>query len=126
MQHAKNQQLLLDTFFSAVEKERSLFFVHAKESPLANDPRRILIGVGRTLSVGQTTPYIQKGNGFGSVLWERVIPNSIRPSMEDGFLLPYHELLQISAEDGVHPEEHAVFVRSCAPAAHHRWRHPQT
>ena len=110
VQHAKNQQLLLDTFFSAVEKERSLFFVYAKESPLSNDPRRILIGVGRTLDVGQVIPYIQNAGGFGSVLWERVIRHSIRPSMEDGFLLPYHELLKMSAEDGVDPEEFAVFV----------------
>ena len=50
VQHAKNQQLLLDTFFSAVEPERSLCFVYAKESPLSNDPRRILIGVGRVLA----------------------------------------------------------------------------
>jgi hypothetical protein len=110
VQHAKNQQLLLDTFFSAVEKERSLFFIYAKESPLSNDPRRILIGVGRTLNVGQVIPYKQSAGGFGSVLWERVIRHSIRPSMEDGFLLPYHELLKMSAEDGVDPEEFAVFV----------------
>ena len=30
--------------------------------------------------------------------------------MEDGFLLPYHELLRMSAEDGVDPEQFAVFV----------------
>ena len=110
VQHAKNQQLLLDTFFSAVEPERSLCFVYAKESPLSNDPRRILIGVGRALGAAQTIPYIQRGDGFGSVLWERVIRHSIRPSMEDGFLLPYHELLRMSVEDGVDPEQFAVFV----------------
>jgi AAA domain/UvrD-like helicase C-terminal domain len=110
VQHAKNQQLLLGTFFSAVAPERSLFFVYAKESPLSGDPRRILIGAGRALNVGQTIPYVQNGDGFGSVLWERVIRHSIRPSMEDGFLLPYHELLRMSAEEDVDPEEHAVFV----------------
>ena len=110
VQHAKNQQLLLDTFFSAVVPERSLCFVYAKESPLSNDPRRILIGVGRVLHAEQTIPYIQHGDGFGSVLWERVIRHSIRPSMEDGFLLPYHELLQMSGEDGLDPEQFAVFV----------------
>jgi hypothetical protein len=110
VQHAKNQQLLLDTFFSAVEPKRSLCFVYAKESPLSNDPRRILIGVGRALGVKQTIPYIQHGDGFGSVLWERVIRHSIRPSMEDGFLLPYHQLLELSAKDGSDPEQFAVFV----------------
>jgi hypothetical protein len=110
VQHATNQQLLLDTFFSAVEPERSLVFIYAKESPISNDPRRILIGVGRALAVAPTVPYLQHGDGFGSVLWERVVRHSIRPSMEDGFLLPYHELLSLSQTAGVDPEEYAVFV----------------
>lgn len=110
VQHAKNQQLLLDTFFSAIKPERSLCFIYAKESPLSNDSRRILLGVGRALSVGATIPYVQNGGGFGSVLWERVIRHSIRPSMEDGFLLPYHELLKLDGGNTVDPEAHAVFV----------------
>jgi hypothetical protein len=110
VQNGRNQQLLLDTFFSAVQKDRSLFFVYAKESPLSNDPRRILLGVGRTLGTGQLIPYIQSGGGFGSVLWERVISHSIRPTMEDGFLLPYHDLLRLSADQDVDPEEYAIFV----------------
>src|SRR5258708_2844300 len=57
VQDGRNQQLLLDTFFSAVQKERSLFFVYAKESTLSNDPRRILIGVGRATSKGDAIPY---------------------------------------------------------------------
>ena len=110
VQHGTNQQMLLDTFFSAVQKERSLFFVYAKESPLSNDPRRILIGVGRTLDVGQVVPYVQDSGGFGSVLWERVVRHSIRTTMEDGFLLPYHELLRLSEEADIDPEDYAVFV----------------
>ncbi len=112
VQDGQNQQLLLDTFFSAVQRERSLFFVYAKESALSNDPRRILIGVGRAVSKGDVIPYSQEGGGFGSVLWERVIGHSIRPTMEDGFLLPYHELLRRSAKEDLNPEEHAVFVPS--------------
>lgn len=99
IQHADNQTLLLDTFFSAVQPNRSLVFIYAKESPLANDPRRLLIGVGRARSVGNVVPYKQTSGGFGSVIWERVISHSIRPSMEDGFLLPYHELLDKAADD---------------------------
>jgi hypothetical protein len=108
VQHAQNQSLLLDTFFSAVQPERSLAFFYAKESPLSNDPRRILLGVGRVLSVGGITPYVQQGGGFGSVLWERVVRHSVRPTLEDGFLLPYHELLALGAD--VVPEDYAVFV----------------
>lgn len=110
VQHADNQQLLLDTFFSAVRPERSLVFVYAKESPLSEDRGRILIGVGRVKQVGSVIPYVQDGNGFGSVLWERVIGHSIRPTMEDGFLLPYHEILELADKGECEPEELAVFV----------------
>ena len=99
IQHADNQALLLDTFFSTVKPNHSLVFIYAKESPLSDDPRRLLIGVGRAQSVGNLVPYEQTAGGFGSIIWERVITHSIRPSMEDGFLLPYHELLKIQAED---------------------------
>jgi energy-coupling factor transporter ATP-binding protein EcfA2 len=111
VQHATNQQGLLDTFFSAVQPEKSLVFFYAKESPLATDPRRILIGVGRVASVAHVIPYAQSGDGFGSVLWERVVRHTVRPDMSDGFLLPYQELLQQAAEDpSLDPADFAVFV----------------
>ncbi len=110
VQHGANQQVLLDTFFSAIEPQRSLCFIYAKESPISDDPRRLLIGVGRAQSIGALMPYRQNGDGFTSVLWERVIQHSIRPSMEDGFLLPYHELLELSREGDFDPADFAVFV----------------
>lgn len=110
VQHGKNQTLLLDSFFSSVVPERSLVFFYAKESPLADDPRRLLIGVGRARRVGNVAPYEQTAGGFGSVAWQRVITHSIRPSMEDGFLLPYHELLDKAADDDRDLADLAVFV----------------
>jgi AAA domain/UvrD-like helicase C-terminal domain len=110
VQHAENQRLLLDTFFSVVQPERTLVFVYAKESPISDDPRRMLLGIGRAISLGGAVPYLQTGDGFGSVLWERVIKHSIRPAMADGFLLPYHELLTGAIEGGYDPADLAVFV----------------
>ena len=110
VQHDSNQRMLLDAFFSAIEKDSSLFFVYAKESPVSVDPRRILIGAGRVLDVGQISPYPQDFAGFGSVLWERVIRHSIRPAGTDGFLLPYHRLLALGEESGIDPQDYAVFV----------------
>ncbi len=111
IQHATNQQTLLDTFFSAIRPEKSLVFVYAKESPLSTDPRRILIGVGRVQSVGNVIPYSQSGDGFGSVLWERIVRHSMRSEMTDGFVLPYQEVLRLAGEDPtLDPEEFAVFV----------------
>ena len=110
VQHADNQQLLLDTFFSAVEPERTLAWIYAKETPLTEDHRRTLIGVGRVKAIGKVIPYVQNGDGFGSVLWERVINHSIRPTMEDGFLLPYHEILGLREDLDIDPAEFAVQV----------------
>jgi hypothetical protein len=110
VQHGTNQQMLLDAFFSAIEEQQSLFFVYAKESPVSADPRRILVGVGRTLKVGQVVPYKQEAGGFPSVLWERVVQHSIRPTMNDGFLLPYQRLLSLADEAGIDPVDYAVFV----------------
>jgi hypothetical protein len=116
VQHDANQRMLLDTFFSAIEKDRSLIFVYAKESPVSVDPRRILIGAGRVLDAGQVTPYPQDRDGFGSVLWERVVRHSIRPAGMDGFLLPYHRLLALGEESGIDPQDYAVFVPDEATA----------
>lgn len=111
VQHATNQQALLDTFFSAIQPEKSLIFVYAKESPLAADPRRVLLGVGRVASVGAVKPYEQSGDGFGSVLWERMVGHTIRPNGTDGFLLPYHDLLRLADEDAsIDLESCTVFV----------------
>ena len=109
VQHGQNQQLLLDTFFSVVKAESTLLFFYAKETPLSEDPRRVLVGVGRARVMGEVVPYTQDSGGFGSTLWERVIQHSVRPSMEDGFLVPYHELLKLKA-DSCDPAEHVVLV----------------
>ena len=111
VQHGDNQTLMLNSFFSSVKREQSLVFFYAQESPLTNDPRRLLIGVGRAESVdGGVVPYEQTGGGFGSVIWQRVVKHSIRPTMEDGFLLPYHELLKNADSHGLDLGDLAVFV----------------
>ena len=110
VQHADNQSLLLDTFYSAIKPAHSLFFVYAKETPMSEDSRRVLIGVGRTSSVGTVVPYDQTGGGFGSVLWERMIGHTIRPNRADGFLMPYHDLMTACRESGDDIAEFVVHV----------------
>lgn len=111
VQHGDNQTLMLDSFFSSIKPERSLVFFYAQESPLTNDPRRLLIGVGRAESVGSVVPYEQTGDGFGSVIWQRVVKHSIRSdTLEDGFLLPYHKLLEDADNHGRDLGDLAVFV----------------
>jgi ATP-dependent exoDNAse (exonuclease V) alpha subunit len=110
IQHERNQRAMLDTFFSAVQPGLSLCFFYAKETPLSDDHRRVLIGVGRVDAKSAVVPYGNQGGGFGSVLWERMIEHSIRPTMEDGFLLPYHQLLEQARRGILDPADYVVHV----------------
>lgn len=104
-QEGSNQLVLLDSFFSAAKPDRSLVFFYAKRTPLAEDARRVLVGVGRVKTVGAATEYCyasghRKNDQMSGYLWERNVEHSIRPNGSDGFLLPYRELLAMAEEDG--------------------------
>lgn len=103
-QEGTNQRILLDTFFSAAKPEQSLVFFYAKRTPLAEDPLRVIVGVGRVKSVGAPTEYRYTGetrptDRITGYLWERNVVHSIRPDGSDGFLLPYQELLSLAEQD---------------------------
>jgi hypothetical protein len=110
IQHEHNQRAMLDTFFGAVRPGASLAFFYAKETPLSDDPRRALIGIGRVSAVARSQPYGNDSGGFGSVTWESPVEHTIRPSMEDGFLLPYHALLDLGKAGTIDPAEYVVLV----------------
>jgi hypothetical protein len=101
-----NQAVMLDTFFSAIQPERSLCFFYAKKTPLPEDPRRVIIGVGQVTEVGGPTPYKLERQGPANLLWERCVRHSIREAGENGFLLPYYDLL--AAAEGVYAIIQAV------------------
>jgi hypothetical protein len=105
IQHVDNQHVMLDTFFSAVEKETSLCFFYAKRTPLAEDGRRVIVAVGRVRDVGPPTEYRYnvEDPAIRGTLWERCVMHSIRPpsahGIEDGFVLPYSELMARANDD---------------------------
>lgn len=109
-----NQQIMLDTFFSALQPEKSLIFLYAKRTPLADDPRRVLVGVGRITSVGPAQEHVYSGDTRGKLrglMWERAISHSIRPDGFDGFVLPYQQLLALAARDGtIDPSQFVAFA----------------
>ena len=100
VQVKKNQLVLLDTFFGAIEAGESLCFFYAKDTPLANDPRRVIVGVGRVTAVQPWVEYTYASKGtHEAVLWDRIVQHSIRPEFKDGFLFPYHEILKLAEQD---------------------------
>lgn len=103
VQERRNQLAMLDTFFGAITPEESLVFFYAKRTPLTDDGRRVIVGIGRVLKVDPSVEYIyEKGapsDAMRCVLWERNLHHSIRPEIKDGFLLPYHDLIDLAAKD---------------------------
>ncbi|WP_164586733.1 AAA family ATPase [Rhizobium ruizarguesonis] len=102
VQERRNQLVMLDTFFGAIEPNVSLVFFYAKKTPLTEDPRRVIVGIGRVRSIGDATEYNYEDapkNALRSMVWERNIGHSIQPEIGDGFLLPYRELLEHAESD---------------------------
>ncbi|MEW6010367.1 MAG: AAA family ATPase [Euryarchaeota archaeon] len=107
-----NQKTLLDTFFGHVKSEESLCFFYAKNVPFVEERGRVLIGVGKVKKIGQPMEHLRiNNNGIQSMIWERNIQHSIREGFEEGFILPYHEILEYCKENNdLDPSEIAVVV----------------
>ncbi|MFO0686894.1 MAG: AAA family ATPase [Sandaracinus sp.] len=115
IQEASNQRVLLDTFFGALKPDESLCFFYAKRTPLADDTRRVIVGVGRVTAVGEPVAYEMDPSvaspPLRCVLWDRNVSHSIRPNAADGFLLPYQELVALADRDSsVRLEELVAFA----------------
>lgn len=94
-----NQRALLDGFAAHLKKQESLCFFYAKHVPFVEGTGRILIGAGRVSEILQLKEYDRKGQGMRGMIWERPVQHSIRPKGEDGFLVPYYDVLKRAAED---------------------------
>ena len=112
VQDKANQLALLDTFFSAVRPQGSLCFFYAKQTPLSEKSDRVIVGVGRVTSVGDSTEYSYSTSRppLRSVLWERNVGHSIRPGLVDGFIFPYQEIVELAEKDGIDAEEFIAFA----------------
>jgi hypothetical protein len=119
VQERRNQLAMLDTFFGAIKPTGSLVFLYAKRTPLTDDPRRVIVGVGRVTNVADPVEYSYAPdapkNALRCVLWERTLRHSIKAEIGDGFLLPYHDLLELA--DGEEDFDLASYVLH-APQEH--------
>lgn len=118
VQDHRNQLALLDSFFSAIRPGKSLVLIYVKDLPLLEDRApgtRVLVGAGVVSEVAPAVEWEYSGSGpLRSIMWERSVSHSIRPGFENGFLLPYQQLLANSALQG---EDLGQFVAH-APSAH--------
>jgi len=94
-----NQTALLEGFAGHLRQEDSLCFFYAKHVPFVEGTSRILMGAGRIKQIGKLIEYKREGDGPAGMVWERPIQHSIRPNGQDGFLMPYSELLIRAQQD---------------------------
>ncbi|HEY3290077.1 MAG TPA: AAA family ATPase, partial [Anaerolineae bacterium] len=99
MHEAGNQKAMLDGFAAHLRRQESLCFFYAKHVPFVEGTSRVLVGVGRLNHIGTLTEYQRKGEGMRGMIWERPAQHSIRPNGQDGFLIPYLDVLQRATTD---------------------------
>lgn len=119
VQEFHNQKSLLDAFIKPIIPGDSLVFIYAKNIPHIDTTERILIGVGNISKIGNLTEYKyssdKKDNAFRSTLWERPVFHTIRENFEDGFLLPYQEMVEfLDAGNVINVSDYVAFAPSFA------------
>ncbi len=113
IQEYTNQKAVLDCFFQHVRPDESMCFFYAKEVPFVEGSNnRILIGIGKVLSIVQSEPYPSTDKTkFNVMPWEHMVNHSIKPDFEDGFLLPYHDAIEYQkTHPDFDPQQLAVII----------------
>ena len=102
VQDATNQRAIFKTFYEDVQIGSSLVIPYAKQVPFIDDAKRVVMGIGRIMSITEPPEHNHTDAGeLRSILWETMLGHSIRDDRKDGFLLPYREMMEYAAE---HPE----------------------
>ena len=104
VQHPHNQQVLLNAFFGCIKQQSSLVFFYSKHTPLSDPNERIIVGVAKVRKgAGPILEYsYDKGyTGHRSHPWDRCVEHTLTEKKQDGFLLPYHELLEYVAANEI-------------------------
>lgn len=111
VQHPHNQKVLLDSFFQCLQKQQSLIFFYCKHTPLSEPNERIIVGVAKVRS--DISNILNYGFPVGysdhkSYPWDRCIEHSLTPHNTEGFLIPYHELIDYSDQHEINLNEFRV------------------
>lgn len=102
VQDARNQRAIFKTFYEDVLPGQSLVIPYAKQVPFIDDSKRVVMGIGYVTALREPPEHNHTNDGeLRSVLWETMVSHSIRDDRENGFLLPYREMMAYAEE---HPE----------------------
>jgi len=114
LQEYHNQRAATDAFFAPILPGTSLCFLYAKQTPLTDDDKCVIVGVGEIDAIGPQIEYSHADrSGMRSLIWDRAVQHSIRADSNRGFLLPYHEILSAAESDPtLNPADFIAFVPS--------------
>lgn len=115
VQHPSNQKKLLDAFFGCLKKQQSLVFFYCKDTPFSEPNERVIVGVAKVKNTpGAILEYRYEDgyNGHKSHPWDRCVEHTLTNENPDGFLLPYHDILDFQKNNNIEIElkEYAAFA----------------
>lgn len=115
VQHPENQKALLDAFFGCLKKKQSLIFFYCKDTPFSEPNERTIVGVAKVKNdPGPILDYnFDKGYaGHKSHPWDRCIEHTLTANNPEGFLLPYHDILDYTEKNNIEVDlkEYAAFA----------------
>jgi hypothetical protein len=94
VQDAVNQRAIFEKFYREVTPRKSLVVPYAKQVPFIEDVKRVVMGIGFVESVTPPPEHNCSNEGMlRSILWETMVRHSIREECNEGFLLPYREMM---------------------------------
>ena len=113
IQEARNHKAIFDYFYGDVVPDQSLVIAYAKQVPFVEDHRRVIIGIGHVKRVVEAVEHKHSDEGsLRSLTWETHVCHSIRPNHDDGFVIPYQEMMKYAE---THPEFDMSSITVFAP-----------
>jgi ATP-dependent exoDNAse (exonuclease V) alpha subunit len=112
IQHPENQRTMLESFYGCLKENISLIFFYAKHTPLSEPNERIIIGVAKVKHIGKLESFTFP-HGFKSYRgypWDRCIEHTLTDKNPEGFLLPYHELIEKAKTEEIDLSEFKVIA----------------
>jgi len=116
IQHPENQRTMLESFFGCLKENTSLIFFYAKHTPLSEPNERVIIGVAKVKHIGKLESFTFPHNfkGYRGYPWDRCIEHTLTDKNPEGFLLPYHALIEKAKTEEIDFSEFKVIAPDLA------------
>jgi energy-coupling factor transporter ATP-binding protein EcfA2 len=112
IQHPENQKTMLESFYGCLRENTSLIFFYAKHTPLSEPNERIIVGVAKVKRIGKLENFTFPNgfDGYRGYPWDRCIEHTLTEKKPEGFLMPYHELIEKTKKEEIDISEFKVIA----------------